>query len=88
MLTTLALKKVNVEAEVGGGPRIKKASSANTVTASKRSNGTERNGSNSGKQGGQKVQRSAPKKAAPKAGSKTAAKKGAKKKAAKKAGRR
>jgi ferritin-like metal-binding protein YciE len=88
MLTALALKKVNVEAEVGGGPRIKKASSANTVTASKRSNGTERNGSNSGKQGGQKVQRSAPKRAASKSGNKTAVKKGAKKKAAKKAGRR
>ena len=91
MLTALALRKVNVDAEVGGNPRIKQASSANTVTASKRSNGTERNGSNSGKQGGQKVQRSAPKKAS-KSSSKTAAKKtvkkGAQKKPAKKAARR
>jgi ferritin-like metal-binding protein YciE len=92
MLTALALRKVNLDAEIGGGPGTKKASSANTVTASKRSNGTERNGSNSGKQGGQKVQRSDPKKAASKSGSKTAikkaAKKGAPKKSAKKAARR
>jgi len=88
MLTALALRKVNLEAEVGGGPRIKKASSANNASASKRSNGTERNGSNSGNQSGQKVQRSAPKKVASKTANKTAAKKGAKKKTAKKAGRR
>ena len=88
MLTALALRKVNLEAEVGGGPRIKKASSANTVSASKRSNGTERNGSNSGKQSGQKVERSAPKKSASKAGNRPAVKKGAKKNTSKKAARR
>jgi len=79
MLTALALRKVNLDAEVGGGPRIKRAAPKKTGTTIKRSGSTARNGSNSGKQGGQKVQRSAPKKAA---------KKGPQKKAAKKARRR
>jgi len=88
MLTALALRKVNLDAEVGGGPGIKKAAPKKAGTTIKRSNGTARNGSNSGKQGGQKVQRSAPKKAALKTGSKKAAKKGPQKKTAKKARRR
>ena len=87
MLTALALRKVNLDAEVGGGPRIKKAAPAKGGTTIKRSGGTSRNGSNSGKKGGQKVQRSAPKKAASKTGSKTAAKKSTPKKATKKARR-
>jgi len=87
MLTALALRKVNLDAEVGGGPRIKRAAPKKSGTTIKRS-GTARNGSNSGKQGGQKVQRSAPKKAASKTGNKTATKKGTPKKAAKKARRR
>ena len=87
MLTALALRKVNLDAEVGGGPRIKKAAPAKGGTTIKRSGGTSRNGSNSGKQGGQKVQRSSPKKAASKTGSKTAAKKSTPKKATKKARR-
>ncbi len=88
MLTALALRKVNQDAEVGGGPRIKKAAPKKGAAPGKKSGGTARNGSNSGKQGGQKVQRTAPKKSASKTGSKTAAKKGPQKKAAKKAGRR
>ena len=88
MLTALALRKVNLDAEVGGGPRIKKAAPAKSGTTVKRSGGTARNGSNSGKQGGQKVQRSAPKKAAKKGGNKTAPKKGSQIKAEKKARRR
>ena len=88
MLTALALRKVNLDAEVGGGPRIKRVAPEKSRTTIKRSSGTARNGSNSGKQGGQKVQRSAPKKAAKKGGNKKATKKGAQKKAAKKARRR
>jgi hypothetical protein len=88
MLTALALKKVNLDAEVGGGPRIKKATSKIGETTAKGTTDTQRNGSNSGKKGGQKVQRSAPKKAGSKGVSKVAAKKGPQKKAAKKARRR
>ena len=88
MLTALALRKVNLDAEVGGGARIKKAANKNDGTTTKKSGGGPRNGSNSGNQGGQKVQRSAPKKAAAKTRNKTAAKKSTPKKAAKNARRR
>jgi len=83
MLTALALRKVNLDAEVGGGPGIKRAAAKKGQTTIKRSSGTARNGSNSGKQGGQKVQRSAGKKATSKSGTRTAVKKASPKKAAK-----
>ena len=86
MLTALALRKVNLDAEVGGGPRIKKAAAKQSGTTIKRSASSARSGSNSSK-GGQNVKVSAPK-AASKTGSKKPAKKGTPKKAAKKALRR
>src|SRR5215203_1582058 len=88
MLTALALRKVNLDAEVGGGARIKKAANKDAGTTTRKSGGGPRNGSNSGNQGGKKVQRSAPKKAAAKKANKTAAKKSTPKKAAKNARRR
>lgn len=84
MLTSLALNKVNLEAETAAGP-LKKNRGNNQNNGSKKAGGSGgRNGVNSGKQGGQKVQRAAPKKAAAKGGKKAAAKKGTKKAAPKK----
>jgi len=82
MLTSLALNKVNLEAEVAAGSFRKNKGTDQNNSGTKK-NGA-RNGSNSGKQGGQKVQRSAPKKAATKNSKKPVAKKSGKKAAAKK----
>jgi ferritin-like metal-binding protein YciE len=68
MLTSLALNKVNLEAEAPGG----RPSGTKETT-----NG---NGASGGSRGGRKVQRSAPKKAAAKSSKKAAAKKTASKK--------
>lgn len=88
MLTALALRKVNLDAEVGGGPRSAKAVAKKNDVLVKGANASSRNGSNSGKQGGRNVKRAAPKKAASKGGTKTAVKKAAPKKAAKKTKRK
>lgn len=76
MLTSLAMNKVNLEAETADGvPTSKSKAGAK--------NG--RNGASGGSRGGRKVQRSAPKKAAAKNSKKAASKKGSTtKKAAKK----
>ena len=88
MLTALALRKVNLDAEVGGGPRSGKAVSKKNEVTVKGANASSRNGSNSGKQGGRNVKRAAPKKVASKGATKTAGKKAAPKKAAKKTKRK
>src|SRR5215203_3102298 len=74
MLTSLALNKVNLEAETAAGP-LKKNKGNSQNNNSGKNVGKNRNGSNSGKQGGQKVQRAAPKKATVKGGKKAAPKK-------------
>ena len=88
MLTALALRKVNLDAEVGGGPRSAKAVAKKNDVLVKGANASARNGSNSGKQGGRNVKRAAPKKAASKGGTKTSVKKAAPKKATKKTNRK
>ena len=88
LLTALALRKVNLDAEVGGGPRSAKAAAKKNDVPAKGANGSSRNGANTGNQGGRNVQRAASKKAAPKGGKKAAAKKAVPKKAAKKTKRK
>ena len=88
LLTALALRKVNLDAEVGGGPKSGRANAKKNDVPEKGANGSVRNGAGSSRQGGRNVQRAAPKKAASKGGAKTAIKKSAPKKAAAKKGRR
>ncbi len=84
LLTALALRKVNLDAEVGGGPKSGRATAKKNDVPATGKNGTPRNGASSVRQRGRDVERGAAKKAVSKGGTKTATKKSAPKKAAKK----
>lgn len=87
LLTALALRKVNVDAEVGGNKAGRGNAKKNNVSIKGANVSTRRSGNNA-KQTGRQIKRAAPKKAASKGGRKTAVKKSAPKKAAKKGSRR